>query len=211
MTQTTSHSIKKTATSHKHAKSGRRITHGHDGLGTMILLATLYDTGNEPLENFSGPGDTPVAWENHVVSFKNPTGTDNVDALEEESAKFRSYVSKSLGAEPDDEQPMGPYRAYLHIKDGGGARILRVIPALAGETLEQVKADPAAAAARATAGSEPGQQDQRADALMAALFGGDDDDIGGGIGGGGMSIGDDFDDEDDSDDDDRDARGGDEG
>lgn len=178
----------------KHAHTTKR-THGHDGKDKMVIVATLWDTEGRALEQTTMQ-DTKKLFENEVHAYSDKVGDGVITDLQE-SKPYLAFVKKALGGAPDGvNSPLlaeaDGFRWYSRSTGDGGTRILQVIPAVYGETEEQVKADPGGAVTRATehpAVSDPVSQLMQS--LMAAgicgsgnpelsdLFDGfgDDDDI----------------------------------
>lgn len=157
-------------------KHALKRTHGHDGKDRMVIVATLWDTGGRSLEE-STMADSKKLFENEVHSYPDKAAGGVIDDLKD-SRPYLAFVKKSLGGTPDkiaevDDDLASGFKWYTRATGDGGYRILQVIPAVYGETEEQVKADPAAAAQRAvehTAVADPVSQLMQT--LMAAGIGG---------------------------------------
>lgn len=132
-------------------KHTTKRTHGHDGKDRMVIISTLWDTDGRAIEDTS-PLDTRKVFEDQVRSFSDSVGEGKITDLKD-SKEYLAYVKESLGGAPDqhsvlDEDAQG-FRWYTRATGDGGSRILQIVPALYGETEDEVKKDVPAARERA--------------------------------------------------------------
>ena len=133
-------------------KHTTKRTHGHDGKDKMVIVATLWDTEGRALEETT-MSSTKKLFENEVHAYSDKVGEGVITDLKD-SKPYLAFVKESLGGAPDGASPLleeaDGFRWYTRSTGDGGTRILQVIPAVYGETEQQVKADPKAAVTRAT-------------------------------------------------------------